>query len=319
MDHEGWALFIGTPRGKNWAWRLFENAKIRTGWEAFSMPTAITEDGTPGTVVVGSNNPILKVSELELARQERGSDETYAQEILADFGASQFLVYPEVNPDVHEWKGKLPEFVSTHGGKDYGGDTIGAHKSTVVLAGRTARDELIMFAAFKQAGPNIAERQLNWCFEQEARLQELAKATRTQYHQPKYRADKSQMVAIQYARNMGLNIWPTTGGPDSVEAGVEAVHRRLRPRMMVRSGESIPRQHPTLYWWQGGEGCHFVREDLMKYRYPEPKGEDEVQKRNPLKVDDDLVDAIRYLVEGADRMVIGNPQELYAGAVERLA
>ena len=79
-----------------------------------------------------------------------------------------------------------------------------------------------------------------------------------------------------------------------------------------------PRMSPTLYWYQHGEGIHFVREDLMKYRYYEPKGADEVQKENPMKVDDDLVDAIRYMVEGVEGIVIGNPQELYAGMVGRL-
>ena len=31
MDYKGWAIFIGTPRGKNWAYRLFESARIRPG------------------------------------------------------------------------------------------------------------------------------------------------------------------------------------------------------------------------------------------------------------------------------------------------
>lgn len=320
MDHQGWAIFIGTPRGKNWAYRLFESAKVWQGWECWSMPTAITEDGTPQTPVIGTNNPMLKIEELELTRQQRGSDNTYAQEILAEFGASQYLVFPEVSPDIHEWRDKLPEFVGIYGGMDFGGDGIEAHKSTVVLAGRTVRDELIVFATFKQAGPNIAERQLNWCFEQDEKLKVLAKVSRTQYRQPIYRADKSQTNGIQHMRNMGLVVWNSKGGKDSVETGVEYMHQRFRTRMMVRSGGDgrTPRMSPTLYWYQHGEGAHFVRDDLMKYRYYEPKSEDEVQKKNPMKVDDDLIDALRYLVEGVEGIVIGNPQELYRGQIGRM-
>ena len=33
LDNKGWALFIGVPKGKNWAYYLAENAKNRPGWK----------------------------------------------------------------------------------------------------------------------------------------------------------------------------------------------------------------------------------------------------------------------------------------------
>lgn len=319
-DYKGWAIFIGTPKGKNWAYRLFESAKNRKDWAAFKIPTAITEDGTASTPVIGSNNPYIDFNELEDARGDLTPEE-FAQEFLADFGVSQYLVFPEVSVETHEWQGKLPEFVAYYGGIDFGGDTIGAHKSAVALAGRTAHDELIIFAVFKQSGPNIAERQINWIYEQENRLKELCQALHQPYHQPIYRADKSQMMGIQLVHNSGLALYKTRGGPDSVEAGIEAMHRRLNKRttQVTYPSGSREEQKPRLYWWHSGEGCHFVRDDLMAYRYPEPKDADEVQRKNPLKINDDLVDAIRYLVEGADLAVIGDPQELYSGMIPRIA
>ncbi len=56
----------------------------------------------------------------------------------------------------------------------------------------------------------------------------------------------------------------------------------------------------------------------MKYRYPEPRDEDKEQHKNPLKVDDDLMDAIRYMDEGVDGVVIGDPQKLYSASIPRL-
>ncbi len=56
----------------------------------------------------------------------------------------------------------------------------------------------------------------------------------------------------------------------------------------------------------------------MKYRYPEPREEDKQQIKNPLKVDDDLDDAYRYLVEGVDGSVVGDPHELYASLIPRM-
>ena len=110
-DLKGWCDFVGTPKGKNWGYRLFHSAKNWDNWSSFQLPTAVTEDGTAYTTVIASNNPYVTVKEMEMWRDTM-SPETFAQEWLADFGASQYLVYPEVNPDFHEWRGKVPEFTS---------------------------------------------------------------------------------------------------------------------------------------------------------------------------------------------------------------
>ena len=59
---------------------------------------------------------------------------------------------------------------------------------------------------------------------------------------------------------------------------------------------------------------------MERYRYPEFKeGEDKVQSKNPLKVNDDIVDAARYMVEGIDLMVVGDPQQVFANALGKMA
>lgn len=310
-DLKGWALFIGTPKGRNWGLRLFENAKNRYNWEAFKVPTAITEDGTADTPVIGSNNPYIGVEELEQTRQEMSSEQ-FGQELLADFGASQYQVYPEISQEAHEWRGPVPEFVSYHGGMDFGGDTIGAHKSVTVISGCTAKDELIIIACFKQAGANVAERQYNWTIEQEMKLADVSRALKQPFEPPIYRADKSQMVAIQFMRTSGLSVWPTKGGPDSVNEGIELVHRRLKLRTEAEGGTPKPKLYVL-------KGVPHVLEDLMSYRYPEPHNDGRVEAKNPLKVDDDVADAVRYMVEGKDRGPIGDPQLLYGSLIPRLS
>lgn len=327
-DLQGWALFIGTPKGKDWAYNLFMKAKDRPDWAAFQIPTAITEDGTANTKVIGTNNPwmVMKngrpdvkaaIEELEQARMEM-SPEQFAQEFLADFGASQYLVYPEVNPEFHEWRGPTPEFVSYHGGKDFGGDTIGAHKSVTVIAGKTAKDELVIVACFAQSGPNIAERQMNWTLEQEMKLAEIHRQLKRPFNGITYRADKSQMVGIQFMFQSGIRVYKTKGGPDSVNEGIELVHRRLKLRPEKGSPEDSkdkPKLRPRLFWLKG---VPWIEEALMSYRYPEPHNDGRVESKNPLKVDDDVVDAIRYMVEGVDRGPIGDPQQLYGPLVPRI-
>ena len=296
-DLKGWALFIGTPKGKNWAYRLFQMAELREDWAAFRKPT--------------KTNPYIDDAEIEAARLDM-SHESFAQEYEADFGASQYLVYPEFEPNVHVWKGPMPEFIHYRGGLDFGGDSIGAHKSAGAIAGLTKNDELIIFSEFEQAGPNIAERQVNWVLEQEALIRELRKETRQKPLNPVciYRADKSQMFGIQLMRSFGLSVFKTIGGADSVNAGIEMMHRRLKLRT-----DADGRQRPKLYIW---DKCPRSISALSRYRWPEPKDDDKVQSKNPLKVDDDLADTIRYLVEGVDGLPVGNPQELYAADLPRL-
>lgn len=325
-DLRGWALFIGTPKGRNWAFRLGEMAKSLPNWEFFQIPTAVTEDGTAHTRVIGTTNPWMvwtdgrpdvaaAIEELEDARQTMGAEQ-FAQEFLADFGASQYLVYPELSPTTHEWTGPVPEFISYHGGMDFGGDTIGSHKSACAIAGLTARDELITIAAFKQAGPNIAERQYNWAWEQELRLADVQRAVGRPFHGVVYRADKSQMLGIQFMHQSGLKVFKTKGGPDSVIEGIELCHRRFKLRPDDGASEDATnRLRPRFYVLKG---VPWVLEDLMAYRNQEPRGDGRVEAKVPLKVDDDVADTVRYLIEGVDRGPLGDPQQLYSGLVPRI-
>lgn len=71
-DTLGSALFIGTPRGKNWAYGLFRRGQDpeQPDWAAFSFPTAAS--------------PYIADEEIEEARLTLPAD-VFAQEYLADF------------------------------------------------------------------------------------------------------------------------------------------------------------------------------------------------------------------------------------------
>ena len=73
-DTQGRALFIGTPRGKNWAYALFRRGESDrpedADWESFSFPT--------------SGSPYIADSEIEDARAVLPVD-VFNQEYLADF------------------------------------------------------------------------------------------------------------------------------------------------------------------------------------------------------------------------------------------
>ena len=286
-DTRGWALFIGTPMGNNWAYRLWQAAAVRSGWKQYKKSTL--------------DNPYISEAEIAQAKTEM-SEERFKQEFEADIGASQLLVFPEFSRTAHVWKGEIPVFDRYYGGLDFGGTTISAHKSSGVVIGRTKTDDLVIIAEFEQSGPHVGERQLEWMAQQIDNVAMLRRKSKLGGSTIMWRADKTQMWGIQLVRQMGFAISMSKGGKDSITEGLELVHRRLKIR-------SEAGNKPKLYYLPH---LHFVPEAIERYRYPDQSdNEDKLRARNPLAVDDDTIDAIRYCIEGVDFGVIGDPNQIY--------
>ena len=292
-DNKGWAIFIGTPKGKNWVYRLWQIAEKQPGWARWRRPTV--------------DNPYIDPDEVEQARLESTSENIFRQEYEADFGASQLQVYPDFDRTFHRWKWPIPQFKAFVGGLDFGGTTVGSHKSAGIFGGITKEDFLVQLYEFEQSGAGVAENQLNWMAECEAKAKVLQRSLN---HRPtnhvQWYADKSQTGFIGVVSGAGYQISPSLGGRNSVNSGVSLVQRRLQVRA---DGFSRLYHSPELTQYPDA---------LERYRYPEFTEEDVMEKPlqpNPLKVQDDMADAIRYQVEGMDRMVIGDPQEVYGNLI----
>ena len=293
-DKKGWAVFISTPRGKNWFYRLWRRGEAGGAWASFKRPTI--------------DNPFIDPREIEAARQEM-SDEQFAQEFEADFGASQFLVFPEFDRDVHSWRGPLPPFTSYHAGLDFGGDSVGNHKSAGVVAGRTKKDELIFFDEFESSGPTVGERQLEWMMEELAKVQMMYKPSINNARTIRFRADKTQMWGISLVRRSGFSITQSKGGKDSIEGGIELIHRRLKRRPELSN-------KPTLYVTTN---LKYIPAALERYQYADPPDDEQVAiKRQPLKVNDDTMDAFRYCVEDCDFAAYGQPEKFFGKVLGRI-
>ena len=284
-DRLGWVLFIGTPKGKNWFWRLFQEAFKLQNWNRWLLTTE--ECGT------------VSKEELDEARLVM-SQEEYEQEFECKIKSSSYLVYPTFDRILHCWKGLIPEFISYHGGLDFGGDTIGSHKSAGLVAGRTASDILIVINEFEQAGPAVAERQLDWVGEQMSLVKNLRKTLKRGPQHIFWKADKSQMFGIQLMQNAGIVVSKTKGGADSIVEGIELVQRRLKFR---------PDGKSRLYYLPH---LHFLPDGMERYRYPEPHNDAlRTESKKPLSVQDDTVTTLRYLIEGVDYQAVGDPSKLY--------
>ncbi len=293
-DYKGWALFIGTPKGRNWLWDIFRRAQIAPNWRAWRKPT--------------SDNPHISLAELDEARQEL-PDAVYKQEFEADFGASQLQVYPEFDREIHAWKyPELPKFDLFYGGLDFGGTTIGSHKSAGVISGyHKASDTLIALKEFEESGYDVTDRQVMWMAEAGAALSLFQRKAKQPMKPIIWAADKSQSAFITIAQGAGFNIHPSKGGKGSVLAGIALVQRRL----------TLHLGRPRFYYVPG---LKHLPSGIERYRNPEYiEGDEKVQNPNPIKIDDDIVDAFRYQIERVDLNVTGDPNKLYQYVLAEVA
>jgi len=72
-DRQGWAVIIGTPKGRNQFWEIYEHAKVNPEWLALSIKA--------------SESGLLPESELEALRLELTED-AWRQEMECDFDAA---------------------------------------------------------------------------------------------------------------------------------------------------------------------------------------------------------------------------------------
>ena len=81
-DRQGKALFISTPKGRNWFWEAYQRGvREEEGWQAWTFPT--------------SSNPYIAASEVEAARRDL-PEIIYRQEYLAEFVDDQGGVFRRV-------------------------------------------------------------------------------------------------------------------------------------------------------------------------------------------------------------------------------
>lgn len=229
-------------------------------------------------------------------------------------------VYPQFDPEIHEWKmrdssGKIviPGFTKLVGGIDFGHPSNTAHKTAAIVGGITKTNRLIRLAVFEDASHDVYEKLVNWMAEQE-RIWGPYLFVDTSERRMKvfgssmegriiWCADRTQIGWIQEMRKAFV-IMPSKGGRGSVKWGIGLVSNRLN---VDETGKPGSYYLPGMY--------QFV-DAMRRYAWPEPV-EGQPPPTTPIKVDDDLVDADRYMHELVDRFA-GDPQAL-ANEIPRIA
>lgn len=253
-------------------------------------------------------------------------DRDYWQGVLDRIGMDSFLrecqhetsdvsdlVYPQFHPQTHRWPyAKLPKFAKYVGALDFSSsEGLTAHPAAGLVAGLTAENVLVVIAEFKARGANIAQRQAMWALEMEQNFGRI-----------EWRADRSQGTAVQLLRQFGsLDVKPSLAGKGGRTGGdSENANRASRTRLVGRRlmptvvGDHIAPEarRPGLYYLRGL--VEFEAEALMYHNKRGATPESETPA-TPVKVYDDLMDCLAYLVEGVDGRAEFTGKQGYAEAV----
>lgn len=274
-DTIGWAIIISTPRGYNHFYDLYNFAETGkdSDWEAWRMPS--------------SRNPVLSKKELEAAKREIGED-LFSQEYEAEFKKRSGLVYSNFDRNIH----LLDNFElskDTSWGLEVGIDFGGDHPTAAVFVlFRKSDDTAYIVDEYYERGLSFDKHAGGMKAIEDKWLSAIKQ------HRPRVRWGDSQakQSIIDYGR-LGYHITPCIKGEGSVEAGINAVRKRLDPDIIT--------QKPKLYILNN---CVNTLREFENYAYMTDSAieEDETlrmavkRKDAPRKVFDDAMDALRYVI-----------------------
>jgi phage terminase large subunit len=208
-DREGRALFIGTPKGRNAFWKLYDDAQADPEW--FSMRLRASETG------------ILPQAELDKMRATMSEDE-YARELETSFEAAiEGAYYARVLTEAETDKriGNVPHDpgLEVHAAWD-----LGIGDSTVIWCAQFVGREVRLIDYIENNG--VA---LDW-YARELRNKPYTYAPLILPHDAQARELGTGKSRVEMLEGLGFR---TRIAPKlSVEDGIEAV-RRLIPRMWI--------------------------------------------------------------------------------------
>lgn len=267
-DSQGWAIFISTPDGFNHFYDL-QNYARRSDKLDWWYSHATTYD-----------NPHILPSEIEQIRDDTTEDQ-FAQEYLAEFKKMTGLVYKLFDRKTHVVKAsELPDIRSCTLG--FGIDFGFTNPTGVVFVMMDYDANWWVFDEIYKSGMTTDQTAA-------AIKAKMGKEFFT------YRVGDSaqaQEIANLNAYPYSMGIDPINKTKDSIESGIRLINDMLKLR---DNGK------PKLFV---AENCEDLIYEFETYRYPEKKA-DKNESEQPMKENDHLLDALRYLKL---KLYYGNPQ-----------
>ena len=180
-DKLGRALFISTPRGRNWFWEIYQRGiNGEEGYQSFRYPTAA--------------NPKIIASEIEAARREL-PELIFRQEYLAEFIDDQGSVFRRIQEAA-----TLTPLTAPEAGRQYiaGVDVAAAVDYTVISVMDVERKHMVYMDRFNRVDYNVLIDRL------------AATYKRWNLSLVKIEANSIGQPVIDQLRHKGVNVIPFT-------------------------------------------------------------------------------------------------------------
>lgn len=256
----GWAIFMGTPRGYNHFYDLIQHAQEDKRW--------FYQEAT------WRDSPYVSrefIDEERAEAEKTGKLSTFLQEVELEFRAVQGAVYPGFDRKVHIVRpSDIPDDLTIYSGIDFG-----YHTTACLLVGIDKDQNWYVFDEIYGKEDILADIMPRiWEKLGDKRLVLMV-------------GDSQAKDAIETMNAKGFPIVPVVKRGDSITHGIDLIRQKLKPRIQL-----VGNPLPTLFI---SSACKHLIQEIEAYKYPEEK-----QERNPdetpMKLDDHGPDALRYLV-----------------------
>lgn len=259
----GWAAFMGTPKGYNHWYDMLEYANVKENGWYFSKAT-------------WRDNPTVSLEFIKADRadaEKTGKLNSWLQEMELEFRAVQGSVYSSFKRSSHVVK---PEIVPDDG-TDYVTIDFGFAKDHPMAVNFVRIDIEDRWWVYDEI--HVTETDLDVVIEDIKRKMDGRRITAII-------ADSARPDLIAYMQSKGLPVVPSPKKSGSVESGIILLQGRLKPRLQL-IGEPKPQM-------MFGANCKYTILDFEQYKYAEVKKE-RAPSEVPVKKNDDHCDGLRYL------------------------
>jgi phage terminase large subunit len=211
-DRQGWAAFIGTPKGRNAFWELYARAEASPDW--FALRLKASETG------------LVAPEELEALKAELSADE-YAREMETSFDAAIAGAYYAELLTRAEGEGRIGRVAHDPGLEVYAAFDLGIGDSTAIWLAQWVGREIRLIDYVENSGVG-----LDW-YARALREKPYVYAPLILPHDARARELGTGKSRAEMLEGLGFSvrIAPRTGVAD----GIEAV-RRMLPRTWIDAG-----------------------------------------------------------------------------------
>ena len=211
-DRQGWAAFIGTPKGRNAFWELYERAAASPDWFALRLRASATG--------------LVATEELLALKAELSADE-YAREMETSFDAAVAGAYYAAALTTADGEGRIGRVAHDPAAEVHAAFDLGIADATAIWLAQFVGREIRLIDYIENSGVS-----LDW-YARALRERPYLYAPLILPHDALARELGSGQSRVEMLQGMGfaVRIAPRIGVAD----GIEAV-RRLMPRAWIDAG-----------------------------------------------------------------------------------